>query len=232
MMLDVHPPHKSLHGWRDFFVHLATITIGLLIALGLEATAEWMHHRHEVSETREALQHELQENRAHFALNTAHFRRESSVLQKNLLVLRFLQQHPGAPPSQLPGTIQWNISYTRMVDSAWKTACQTGITALMPQEEVRKTAELYGFYERMDRSHEEEADALTDAISYGFEDSDPTHLSRAQINDELERTKRVLSKHLRLGYLMQNLSEEFPNFQPAPQGEELDQLVHLSEPKN
>jgi hypothetical protein len=231
-MLDVHAPHKSVHGWRDFFVHLATITIGLLIALGLEATAEWMHHRHEVSETREALQRELQVNRAHFASNTAHFRSESSVLQKNLLVLRFLQQHPSATLSQLPGTIQWNISYTRMVDSAWKTACQTGITALMPQEEVRKTAELYGFYERMDRSHEEEADALTDAISYGFEDSDPTHLSRAQVSDELERTKRVLSKHLRLGYLMQNLSEEFPNFQPAPQGDELDQLVHLSEPKN
>jgi len=231
-MLDVHAPHKSVHGWRDFFVHLATITIGLLIALGLEATAEWMHHRHEVSETREALQRELQVNRAHFASNTAHFRSESSVLQKNLLVLRFLQQHPSATLSQLPGTIQWNISYTRMVDSAWKTACQTGITALMPQEEVRKTAELYGFYERMDRSHEEEADALTDAISYGFEDSDPTHLSRAQVSDELERTKLVLSKHLRLGYLMQNLSEEFPNFQPAPQGEELDQLVHLSEPKN
>jgi hypothetical protein len=231
-MLDVHAPHKSVHGWRDFFIHLATITIGLLIALGLEATVEWMHHLHEVSETREALQRELQVNRAHFASNTAHFRSESSVLQKNLLVLRFLQQHPGASPSQLPGTIQWNISYTRMVDSAWKTACQTGITALMPQEEVRKTAELYGFYERMDRSHEEEADALTDAISYGFEDSDPTHLSRAQVSDELERTKLVLSKHLRLGYLMQNLSEEFPNFQPAPQGEELDQLVHLSEPKN
>ena len=119
-----------------------------------------------------------------------------------------------------------------MEDSAWKTACQTGITALMPQEEVRKTAELYGFYERMDRAHEEEADALVDAISYGFKDSDPTHLSPAQISDELERTKRVFSKHLRLGYLMQNLAEEFTDFQPAPQGEELDQLVHLSEPKN
>lgn len=231
-MLDVHPPHKAVHGWRDFFVHLATITIGLLIALGLEATAEWMHHRHEVAETREALQRELQENRAHFAANTAHFRSESSVLQKNLLVLRFLQQHPDAHQSQLPATVQWNISYTRTQDSAWKTACQTGITAYMPQEEVRKTAELYGFFERMDRSHEEEADALVDAISYGFEDSDPTHLTPAQVSDELERTKRVFSKHLRLGYLMQNLAEEFPDFQPAPQGEELDQLVHLSEPKS
>ncbi len=231
-MLDVHPPHHSLNGWRDFFVHLATITIGLLIALGLEAAVEWVHHCKEVCETRTALQHELQENRSHFAANTAHFRSESAVLQKNLLVLHYLQQHPGAPPSRLPGTLQWNISYTRMEDSAWKTASQTGITALMPQEEVRRTAELYGFYERMDRSHEEEADALVDAISYGFEDSAPARLSPAQVGDELERTKRVFSKHLRLGYLMQNLAAEFTDFQPAPQGEELDQLIHLSEPKN
>jgi hypothetical protein len=231
-MLDVHAPHNSLHGWREFFVHLATITIGLLIALGLEATAEWMHHRHQVSETREALQHELQENRDHFAKNTAHFRNESAILQKNLLLLRSLQLHSGAPPNQLHGTLQWDISYQRMEDSAWKTACQTGITALMPQEEVKKTAELYGFYERMDRAHEEKADALVDAVSYGFEDSDPAHLTPAQVTDELERTKRVFAKHLRLGYLMENLAEVFPDFQPAPKGEELDQLIHLSKPNN
>ena len=35
-MLDVHPTHT----WRDFFLHLATITIGLLIAVGLEQTVE------------------------------------------------------------------------------------------------------------------------------------------------------------------------------------------------
>ena len=30
----------AAHGWRDFFVHIATIVIGLLIALGLEQSAE------------------------------------------------------------------------------------------------------------------------------------------------------------------------------------------------
>jgi len=119
-MLDVHLPHKSLHGWRDFFVHLATITIGLLIALGLKSTAEWMHHRHEVSETHEALQRELQVNRAHFAANTTRFRSDASVLQQNLLVLRYLQQHPGAFQRQLPGTLQWTTGYARMEDPAWK----------------------------------------------------------------------------------------------------------------
>jgi hypothetical protein len=28
-MLDVHAPHERVHGFRDFLVHLFTITIGL-----------------------------------------------------------------------------------------------------------------------------------------------------------------------------------------------------------
>ena len=33
-------PHEKIHGFKDFLVHLFTITIGLLIALGLEGCAE------------------------------------------------------------------------------------------------------------------------------------------------------------------------------------------------
>ena len=228
-MLDVHPPHESIHHWRDFFVHLATISIGLLIALSLEATVEWKHHRNEVADTREALQHELQENRARFASNTAYFRSESAMLQNNLLVLGYLQQHPGASYSQLPGVLLWTSSNARMEDSAWKTANQTGITALMPQDEVMKTAELYGLYERIDQAHEKEADALVEAISYMFQDSDPTHLTPAQVNEEFALTKLLVSLHLRHGFLMQNLAEQYPDFKPAPSSEELEQLLHFHE---
>ena len=27
-MLDVHPPHSPTHTWKDFFIHIATITVG------------------------------------------------------------------------------------------------------------------------------------------------------------------------------------------------------------
>ena len=38
-MLDVHAPHESIHTWKSFFIHIATIVIGLFIAVGLEQTA-------------------------------------------------------------------------------------------------------------------------------------------------------------------------------------------------
>ena len=43
-MLDVHPPHKAIHGTGEFLLHLFTITIGLLIAVGIEGAVERHHH--------------------------------------------------------------------------------------------------------------------------------------------------------------------------------------------
>jgi hypothetical protein len=61
-MLDVHPPHEPINTWKGFALHIATIVIGLFIAVTLEQTVEYIHHRHEVREAREALAAEHEEN--------------------------------------------------------------------------------------------------------------------------------------------------------------------------
>ena len=53
-MLDVHPAHHAASSWKEFFIHIATIVLGLLIAVGLEQTVEYFHHRHELAEVRES----------------------------------------------------------------------------------------------------------------------------------------------------------------------------------
>src|SRR5580698_1736696 len=60
-MLDIHPAHHAASTWRDFFIHIATICIGLLIAIGLEQTVEALHRQHERSQIRESLHSELLE---------------------------------------------------------------------------------------------------------------------------------------------------------------------------
>lgn len=62
-MLDVHPAHHAASSWRDFFIHIATIVIGLLIAVGLEQAVEWVHHRHQAHQMEESLRDEALENR-------------------------------------------------------------------------------------------------------------------------------------------------------------------------
>ena len=39
-MLDVHTPHEPIHTRKGFFIHIATICVGLLIAVGLEQSVE------------------------------------------------------------------------------------------------------------------------------------------------------------------------------------------------
>jgi hypothetical protein len=56
-MIDVHPPHQATHTWRDFFIHIATISVGLLIAIGLEQSVEALHRLHE----RHVLEHDLRQ---------------------------------------------------------------------------------------------------------------------------------------------------------------------------
>ncbi|HEY1769684.1 MAG TPA: hypothetical protein VGG02_05460 [Chthoniobacterales bacterium] len=62
-MLEVHPPHERVHSWAQFLVHIAAIVIGLIIAVSLEQTVEFFHHRHQREELEAALQRDGRANR-------------------------------------------------------------------------------------------------------------------------------------------------------------------------
>jgi hypothetical protein len=67
-VLDVHAPHESVHSWKSFFIHIATIVIGLFIAVAIEQTVESIHHRGESRNLQEQM-------RAVFAPNLINDRR-------------------------------------------------------------------------------------------------------------------------------------------------------------
>ncbi len=86
-MLDVHPPHTPVHGIRDFLLHLFTITIGLLIALSLEAAVEGMHHRHLVHQARENIRDEVRENLARLAKDKRGVASNEAMLREYIKLL-------------------------------------------------------------------------------------------------------------------------------------------------
>lgn len=61
-MLDVHPAQHAASTWRDFFIHIATIVIGLFIAVSLEQTVELLHHRHQRNQLEEELRRDGEAN--------------------------------------------------------------------------------------------------------------------------------------------------------------------------
>jgi hypothetical protein len=104
-MLDIHPPHHAATSWRDFFIHIATIVLGLLIAIGLEQTVEHFHHRHQVADTREALEAEKKENIHLFHDNVTEHIMTMGYLHNNLRIFEYLRDHPGTPQDKLPGIL-------------------------------------------------------------------------------------------------------------------------------
>jgi hypothetical protein len=148
-MLDVHPPHTPAHTWKDFFIHIATIVVGLLIAIGLEQTVEWMHRRHEVREVREALKQEREQARRVHALNVAYFCWDRAMLVNDLHIIEYLQQHPGTPEEKLPGVPLW-LSYFESLDaSAYNNARQTEVLSMLPREEAEADGQFYEHVAKM-----------------------------------------------------------------------------------
>jgi hypothetical protein len=97
-MLDIHPAHHAATTWRDFFIHIATIVLGLLIAISLEQTVEYFHHRHLGAEAHRALIEERRANETSNEFNIFATRHHQQDLQRNLTILHALRAHQPLPP--------------------------------------------------------------------------------------------------------------------------------------
>ena len=62
--MEIHTPERPPLSMKEFGIQLATITIGILIALSLEGVTQWFHHRSLVREARANLASELRDNKA------------------------------------------------------------------------------------------------------------------------------------------------------------------------
>ena len=228
-MLDVHAPHHAVSTWRDFFIHIATIVLGLLIAVGLEHAVEYFHHRREVAETRKALRLEREENRKAFSAGMSEFNRQTAALENNLLVLHFLQQHPRTPQDKLPGILVWHARRFNLSDSAWKTAQQSNVTALMPQDEVRNLAATYERIDAVARGFDDIWPVIIQARIYALTDPDPSHLTPAEVAAEIDIAKAALAVHFAQAGTLVQLSSTDPGFEPHLQRDDLTRMMRLSE---
>lgn len=136
-MLDVHAPHESIHTWKDFCVHIATITVGLLIAIGLEQVVEAIHHLHQREFLEDQMFHEAEANLQVIKPQLEYAQQQMDYL---LACEKALQNAPvnGSdvkitlpvqPPSNLTAGIL--ISPSR---GTWTVAKAAGSIALLPPE--------------------------------------------------------------------------------------------------
>jgi hypothetical protein len=159
-MLDVHPPHKAIGNASEFFLHLFTITIGLLIAVGIEAAVEHHQHRELAREARETMTEEIRKNAENTNEALRDITGEQQRMKENLAAVRKVQLNPNDPSAN---GLNLDISYssTGLEDTGWKTAQATGALAFMPYAESTKYSAIYGaeqaFLKAQDQLSEDEA---------------------------------------------------------------------------
>jgi hypothetical protein len=214
-MLDVHAPHEAVHTWKDFFIHIATIVIGLLIAVALEQSVEFFHHRHEVAETRAALHEEMQNNIVSFHLNVEGHVMTMAYLHNNLRIVEYLRDHPGTPQDRLPGILYWPISLRRPQKAAWSTAERTDVLSLMPRAEVRETADRYEKLDYAWEAYQPVIASITQCTTYLSQTPDVAALSPASVVDEIENIKQALAREAVYGIALFAVGQQ-PGFAPVP----------------
>jgi hypothetical protein len=162
-MLDVHPPHKAIEGVGEFFLHLFTISIGLLIAVGIEAAVERHQHRELASEARDTMTAEIRKNSTNVADALKDIDQEQQKAKDNLAKVRKVQLNPSDPSSR---NLNLDITFntTGLEDTGWRTAQATGALAFMPYAESERYTSIYrvgeDFLKNQDQLSEDESRLL------------------------------------------------------------------------
>lgn len=136
-MLDVHAPHQVIHTWNDFFIHIATIVVGLLIAVGLEQSIEAIHHRHQRLELEEEM-HAVFESDAKLDEEDfeklARFRTYLAELRAAIQARLDGQPSPAAPAADDP-RMAILIIYPSL--APYEASKENGTVALLPTDRLR-----------------------------------------------------------------------------------------------
>jgi hypothetical protein len=141
-MLDVHLPHKGIHGFREFFIHLFTITMGLLIATQIESCMEWRHHVHVAEEARQSLRAEIQSNLNDLKQMLPGLKKWREQVDTDLALMERIQEHPEDRKNH-HAAFAISFSAVSLPDTAWRTAQSTGALAYMPYEEAQRYTAIY-----------------------------------------------------------------------------------------
>lgn len=203
-MLDVHPPHEPVHGIRDFLLHLLTITVGLLIALGLEAAVEWRHHVHLRHEAEENIRRELRDNQTDLRATVSYIPEEQKHFKE---LAEYLRAHASGQNATIQSvTVAWHM--TTPQDASWQTAAATGALAYMDYNEVQKFAAAYQLQKKLDALQDTTLQPVITLIGYVVA-GDPSKLSKEESQATLIQVSSVMAHVETLREIAADLTKKY-----------------------
>lgn len=188
-MLDVHSPEHEIGSVREFFLHLFTITCGLLIALALENTAEALHHRHERREAEESIRRELEANRAGAKEAAPKVLKARKSLQG---LLAFAEARSLGKEVAFPIEAELGFSEQEIPDAAWRTASSTGVLSYMDRGQVEQFAAAYREQDLLQRQEQQTLNDYLQLGSFFSPGQSPGNISPERAKELLPYLRRCL----------------------------------------
>ena len=136
--MEIHHPEKPIHSKKDFIVHMLTVVLGILLALGFEAVVQWGHHRALVREARENIAAEIENNRKALSDGLPEIQQRKKNLEA---ILAYLQMMESGKSRE--GSLSYRWAGFDLYSTAWKTAESSGATAYMKYDDLKTYTELY-----------------------------------------------------------------------------------------
>ncbi len=188
-MLDVHAPHEKIHSFRDFLLHMLTITLGLLIALGLEGCVEWNHHRHLRNEAEANIRQEIEDNQKDLASARSSISEEQGQMKEIADLLSVRAQ--GKPAGET--SVRLGVKLATLQDASWRTAASTGALSYMEYSTVKRYASAYQLQDEFVQVQSGAVDKIPDLLAY-ISTGDPTKLSSSDASAALLDVHKVMSR--------------------------------------
>lgn len=149
--MELHAPESPIHTFKDFAIHIAVVTCGILIALGLEGVREAIHNRTLVRETRENVRFEMKVNLRDCQQEIPQVASYNAQLKSLIADLPSLSPHPEQINSRLAPIENPGYFFTA---NSWQSALSTGALEHMSTDEVTAyggAAESVRIYSAMQR---------------------------------------------------------------------------------
>ena len=168
VMIDVHPPHKSIGNTSEFFLHHFTITIGLLIAVGIEGCVERYQHHELANEARQTMKAEIRSNANRVEAALADIQQEQKRNTDELVSVQKIQSTPNdAKGHELNLSVSYNM--VGFDDTAWRTAQATGALGFMPYAEAERYSDIYGAEQTVLKEQDQVAEDETQMLGVARE---------------------------------------------------------------
>ena len=138
--MDIHPPEGPTRSFKDFAIHILIVTIGILIALGLEGIRATEHEHDLRVETRKMFSDELQGDLDKLVRERDNVREKSGLLDG---VLRDFPQLVKDPDELQKRVDHLQPSFYGFRGTGWGAASASGVLAYMKNDEANRFAEAY-----------------------------------------------------------------------------------------